>query len=406
MNWDQPYVVSKNLIIQPVGRDAFEVSGSISSSSALSLSSSALDLLSCFSQPACMRDVEEYASELGVERTALEASVASFVASGFVIAAGEDAPTVAHGGFSSLRVHHAMLRDQVRVMAYRAAINATVRDKTVLEIGCGTGILSVLAAQAGARHVHAIEETKIADVAERMFAANDVADKVTLHRGNSLDIELPEKADLLIHELIDTDPVSENIRRYLVDAKERLLKPDAVLLPNRLSVCCRGVHNTQWTSTSQRAAELAEAATAYGVSFQPFVDAMAHVQPSRRIHHQLPIAAGGLLTGERVLYDFDFADPAFANSDVNAGTLDVKLPGTLNAVVVYFRAYFPSGTVLTNSPLATPTCWGFLVCDLKEPLVVSAGERVPYEARIEMTGDGERMFVHVARARTPTKQYE
>ena len=49
-----------------------------------------------------------------------------------------------------------MLKDKVRTGSYRAAILNNVhlfKDKTVLDVGCGTGILSLFAAKAGASHV-------------------------------------------------------------------------------------------------------------------------------------------------------------------------------------------------------------------------------------------------------------
>jgi cyclopropane fatty-acyl-phospholipid synthase-like methyltransferase len=49
-----------------------------------------------------------------------------------------------------------MLKDTVRTGSYRAAIINNphlFKDKTVLDVGCGTGILSMFAAKAGATHV-------------------------------------------------------------------------------------------------------------------------------------------------------------------------------------------------------------------------------------------------------------
>jgi predicted RNA methylase len=53
-------------------------------------------------------------------------------------------------------IHEEMLKDSVRTGSYRAAIMNNphlFKDKTVLDVGCGTGILSMFAAKAGASHV-------------------------------------------------------------------------------------------------------------------------------------------------------------------------------------------------------------------------------------------------------------
>ena len=55
-----------------------------------------------------------------------------------------------------LGIHEEMLKDTVRTGSYRAAIINNphlFKDKTVLDVGCGTGILSMFAARAGASHV-------------------------------------------------------------------------------------------------------------------------------------------------------------------------------------------------------------------------------------------------------------
>jgi protein arginine N-methyltransferase 1 len=68
-----------------------------------------------------------------------------------------------------------MLKDEVRTMTYRNSIYYNThlfKNKVVLDIGCGTGILSMFAAKAGARRVIGIECSSIIEHAERIVKAN------------------------------------------------------------------------------------------------------------------------------------------------------------------------------------------------------------------------------------------
>ena len=86
------------------------------------------------------------------------------------------------------------MKDAVRTRAYQRAIEENpqdFKDKIVLDIGCGTGILSIFAARAGAKHVYAVDNAEIALYAREIVKRNGLTDKITVIKGKMEEITLP-----------------------------------------------------------------------------------------------------------------------------------------------------------------------------------------------------------------------
>jgi precorrin-6B methylase 2 len=184
-----------------------------------------------------------------------------------------EAASAARFGFASPALHASMLHDERRVDAFAAAIRGAVRPgDVVVDLGTGSGILATLAARAGARHVYAIEESAIADVAQRVFQDNGVDDRVTLLRGHSTKLDLPEKADVLVTETLGNDPLDEGILVWIDDARRRMLKPDARIVPRRIDVVGLAVDVTSDLPFVDEEA-VADWRAAYGVDLTALAEA-------------------------------------------------------------------------------------------------------------------------------------
>ena len=99
------------------------------------------------------------------------------------------------GSYSRFGIHREMLEDVVRTEAYREAIvgnGALLEGKVVLDVGCGTGILSMFAAKAGARRVIGIDCAAIIHQAREIVEANGLSDVVTLVQGRVEEVVLPD----------------------------------------------------------------------------------------------------------------------------------------------------------------------------------------------------------------------
>ncbi|MEI7567892.1 MAG: tetratricopeptide repeat protein [Alcaligenaceae bacterium] len=138
--------------------------------------------------------------------------------------------------------HVPMMNESHRNDAYYEGIKTAAKaGKLVLEIGAGSGLLSMMAAKLGATQVVACEaEPLVAKTATEIVKINGYADTVTILSKISYDVEvgkdLKEKADVLIHEIFDSAIIGEHVLPAIEDAKKRLLKPDALIVPHAASI--------------------------------------------------------------------------------------------------------------------------------------------------------------------------
>ncbi len=127
---------------------------------------------------------------------------------------------------------HGLLADRPRVEGFQRLIHAAVAPgDVVVEIGSGLGTFSFFAAQAGARAVWGIESDPVVHVAEQIARTNGLADRVRFLRGKAPDVDVPERADVLIFEDFPTRLVDQDTVRLLRACAARYLKPGGRVLP-------------------------------------------------------------------------------------------------------------------------------------------------------------------------------
>lgn len=136
-----------------------------------------------------------------------------------------------------------MLNDKVRCETYKNAIAASVKGKTVLDVGAGTGFLSVIAAKAGATHVYAVEFSEMADYAKQFINDNGCKEKITLIKKRMEDVDILDvpKIDVIISEWMGYFLLFENMLPSVIDARKRFLKEDGVMLPCEGRIYIAGV---------------------------------------------------------------------------------------------------------------------------------------------------------------------
>ncbi|KAG2738284.1 S-adenosyl-L-methionine-dependent methyltransferase [Suillus brevipes Sb2] len=110
-----------------------------------------------------------------------------------------------------------------------------VRDLVVLDVGCGTGILSLLAAKSGAKHVYAVDASDIAERVEQIVKANGLEHVITVIRGKIEEISLlndVEYVDIIISEWMGCALLYESMFDSVLQARDRFLKPEGSVTPS------------------------------------------------------------------------------------------------------------------------------------------------------------------------------
>jgi hypothetical protein len=249
-----------------------------------------------------------------------------------------------------------MLEDRVRTSRFIEAIRRTVRPgDVVVDVGTGSGVLAVAAAQAGAKRVYALEGQPIAEVAARFFQGSGLGDRITLIRGVSTEISLPEKADVLVSEMIGDDPLTEQILEITCDAVARLLKPGARLIPSVLRIYAAPMVVPE--KVRQEALFTPEVLERwqswYGLPFRALVDSGDAGAPQlslvRTFVDPWATRCWSVLGPPTRVQVFDLAVQSLTPFTSTA-TLSLDSAGDLGGILIYFEADLAEGVRISTEP--------------------------------------------------------
>jgi SAM-dependent methyltransferase len=279
--------------------------------------------------------------------------------------------------------HAPMLFDSIRCEAFRQAIADTVTPGcTVLDIGAGTGILSLFAAQAGARMVYAVERTHIADLARRIVSENGFDERIRVLRGDMETLELPEKVDVIVSEWLGGYGVDENLLPMVVLARDRWLKPGGRMIPETV---------TSWMAPAFDA-RLQEdmffwCSNPYGIDLAAIGQVIARQSACCRNH----VKQEHLLDAPRALWTVDARDVSHGRANL---PFEARLKfiadreGQVNALAAWFSATLSGGISLCNGPAEPDTHWGRTIFPIGEVLSLARGAQADVHFVLEPCGKG------------------
>ena len=236
--------------------------------------------------------------------------------------------------------HRTYLSDHPRLNAYTSAIQESVRPgDIVLDLGCGTGILGLLACRAGAARVYAIDSTGMIEVARRLARDNSMNDRIIHLNELSLQVQLPERVDVVVCDQMGSFAFEGGVVEYLIDARERLLKPGGRLIPQQLTLEVTPVEMNELRSLVEFW-ESAPAGFEFGSVRKWAVNNRytARYRPTQLLSN--PIRAHTLDLRAVSNRAFSFT-----------GSFNVQRSGMFEGIAGWFRAQLSPSATISNSPL-------------------------------------------------------
>ena len=138
--------------------------------------------------------------------------------------------------YRDVAMHKVMLQDVVRTDAYEKSINEVIRaEHSVLDFGCGTGILAMFAARAGARKVIAVDRSSFIKTAQEIAQKNSF-ENIDFYHDDHQALQLDEKVDVIVSEWMGHCLFYEAMLEPLLAVRDRYLAPGGVMIPAEVSL--------------------------------------------------------------------------------------------------------------------------------------------------------------------------
>lgn len=269
----------------------------------------------------------------------------------------------------------AMVGDRRRSGPIEAALARVIRPgDRVIDLGCGFGYFSVLAARAGAAHVDAIDINPAASLVHRLAAENGVADRITVHQQDARAVTLAAPADLLLSDLRGALPVMGDHLEVLADVRRRLLRPDARHVWQRDHLFVALATAADWHHEAARAPALS-----CGVET---IRALALTAPfAERVQPDAMISEGGVWA----TLNYATVEPGVFRG---RATLRAQRSAPLEALVLWFDAELQPGIGFSTAPGSPLRPYRQIVLPIHPAVSLRIGDEVEVALSATQTPQG------------------
>ncbi|XP_051886204.1 protein arginine N-methyltransferase 1-like isoform X2 [Pristis pectinata] len=275
--------------------------------------------------------------------------------------------------YAHFGIHEEMLKDEIRTLTYRNSIyhnKHVFKDKTVLDVGSGTGILAMFAAKAGAKKVFGIECSSISDYSEKIIKANHLDNIIVIFNGKVEEVQLPvDEVDIIISEWMGYSLFYESMLNTVIFARDKWLKPGGLMFPDRATLYIVAIEDRQFKDFKIHWWE-----DVYGFDMT-CIRNVAIKEPLVDIVDPKQVVTNACLIKEVDIYNVKTEDLSFSSTF----RLQVQRNEYVHALVTYFNIEFTKchkKTGFSTAPDAPYTHWKQTVFYLEDYLTVKLGEEI------------------------------
>ncbi|XP_075981313.1 arginine methyltransferase 8 [Anticarsia gemmatalis] len=285
--------------------------------------------------------------------------------------------------YEDLEIHRLMLEDEPRTLAYKNAIlnnKSYFKDKIVMDVGCGTGILSIFCAQAGAKKVYAVEASNLAILAKEIIKENNFENVIEVIHSKVEDVILPNysKVDILVSEWMGFYLMHEGMLDSVLIARDKFLKEDGLMFPESAAVyiapCSVPSLYQKWNNI-------------YGVKMSSFSKELRSSKGNKP--EVLTLQPEDLLGEEVILCWLNMKETTL--EDIESLSIQhvvgASKSGNYQGLCIWFECNFPESSdeggdrrvVLDTSPKSAPTHWKQTVIVFPQEQDVEEGEPIAFQ---------------------------
>lgn len=268
-----------------------------------------------------------------------------------------------------------MVGDAVRFSAYNSAIARAVKPgDTVLDIGSGPGIFALLACQAGARKVYAIDTESVVEFGRQFAAANGISGQIEFLRGDSRQILLPEPVDVIVSDIRGALPLFGHGIFALNDARKRFLAGQGRMIPKR----------------DKLFAALVEAPENYERIIAPWrrvtgLNLEAALPVVLNTMYKRQCKAEQVISDAQEWHDLDYLNGANPRASATLQFTCTRA-GAVHGFAVWFEANLFAEIRFSTAPGVKESVYGQVFLPLMQPVEVAAGEKICAGLHADLVG--------------------